>query len=136
MTKSALLHPFAILIIITGFLLISSGCKENDDSTSISDELQIVPRDPAYAGCYPIVSTSQSNCWDAAGNLITAPVAGEAFYGQDAQYPRRQAVYTISSDGLTVKDEVTGLTWQKSFDHGIYYWAEWSVPQKLGSQMC
>jgi len=31
-------------------------------------------------------------------------------------------VYTKSSDGLTVKDEVTGLTWQKSYDSGTYYW--------------
>jgi hypothetical protein len=124
MTKSSFFHHFAILIIITGFLFTSSGCKENDDSTCINDELQIVPRASAYAGCCPIVSTNQSNCWDAAGNLITAPAAGEAFYGQDAQYPRIQPAYTNSSDGLAVNDEVTGLTWQKSYDHGIYCWAE------------
>ena len=51
------------------------------------------------------------------------PALGEAFYGQDAQFPRIQSVYTNSNDGLTVKDEVTGLTWQKSYDSGIYYWA-------------
>ena len=48
---------------------------------------------------------------------------GESFYGQDAEFAQTNSVYTESSDGLTVKDEVTSLTWQKSHDTGIYYWA-------------
>ena len=67
------------------------------------------------------------NAGTAAGNIIT-PVLGEAFYGQDAQFTHTTPVYTKSSDGLTVKDEVTGLTWQKSYEKptsgGMYYWAE------------
>jgi hypothetical protein len=47
---------------------------------------------------------------------ISAPSAGQAFYGQDAQFSGVQPSYTKSSDGLTVKDNVTGLTWQKSPD--------------------
>jgi hypothetical protein len=86
--------------------------------------LLVVPRDPAYAGCYPVVGTSQSGFWDSLGNGITTPVPGEAFYGQDAQFSHVQPVYTRSSDGLTVNDEVTGLTWQQSHDNGAYYWAE------------
>ncbi len=99
------------------------GCSKPDDpSSTISGDLVSVPRTAAYAGCYPIVSTSQTGIWDDTGNSIN-PISGEAFYGQDAQYTHTTPVYTLSSDGKTVKDEVTGLTWQKSYDSGTYYWA-------------
>jgi len=97
------------------------GCSKPDETT-ITDDLQVVPRTAAYAGCYPIVGTSQTGIWDATGNSIT-PVFGATFYGQDAQFTHTTPVYTLSSDGKTVKDEVTGLTWQKSYDSGTYYWA-------------
>ena len=95
--------------------ILSFGCKTEEL------ELTIVAREAASVGSYPIVGTSQTLSWDSAGNIIT-PVLGEAFYGQDAQYVHTAPVYTKSSDGLTVKDEVTGLTWQKSYDSDIYYW--------------
>lgn len=99
------------------------GCSKPDDpSSTISGDLVSVPRTAAYAGCYPIVSTSQTGIWDDTGNSIN-PISGEAFYGQDAQFTHTTPVYTLSSDGKTVKDEVTGLTWQKSYDSGTYYWA-------------
>jgi hypothetical protein len=106
---------FSVIFLI---ILCSTSCKDPVGE----DEMQTVPREPAYAGSYPIVGTSQSSCWDSAGNIIT-PVFGEAFYGQDAQFVQPAPAYTRSSDGLTVKDEVTGLTWQKSHDAGTYYWA-------------
>jgi hypothetical protein len=108
----------AVLILMNMNL---AGCKKDDTST-ITGDLQVVPRNAAYAGCYQVVGTSQSKCWDSAGNIIT-PVTGEAFFGQDAQFTHSTPVYTKSSDGLTVKDEVTGLTWQKTYDSGTYYWA-------------
>ena len=86
-----------------------------------TEELVIVAREAASVGSYPIVGTSQTKSWDSAGNIIN-PVLGEAFYGQDAQYVHTTPAYTQSSDGLTVKDEITGLTWQKSYDSGTYYW--------------
>ena len=99
------------------------GCsKPDDNSSTITGDLQVVPRAAAYAGCYPIVGTSQTGIWDATGNSIT-PILGEAFYGQDAQFTHTTPNYTLSSDGKTVKDEVTGLTWQKTYDSGTYYWA-------------
>jgi hypothetical protein len=106
-----------------GMLMLSAGCNKTITSANTEDDLQIIPRDPAYAGCYPIVGTSQTGCWDAAGASIAAPALDAAFYGQDAQFPHTTPVYSKSSDGLTVKDEVTGLTWQQSHDYGIYYWA-------------
>ena len=86
--------------------------------------MSAVERAPATVGSYPIVDTGQNTFWNSNGEEIAAPVEGEAFYGQDAQYSNVQPSYTVSSDGLTVNDNVTGLTWQQSYDNGIYYWAE------------
>ncbi len=119
------------LSILTGFLILLimnlAGCKKDDTST-ITGDLQVVPREAAYAGCYPLVGTSQTGIWDATGNSISASATNDAFYGQDAQFTHTAPVYTKSIDGLTVKDEVTGLTWQKTYEKptfgGMYYWAE------------
>ena len=66
------------------------------------------------AQTYKIVDTGQSKFY---GNLneITAPVSGEAFYGQDAQITGYQPSYTDNGDG-TITDNVTGLMWSKSPD--------------------
>ncbi len=66
-------------------------------------------------GAFTIVDTGQTKCFDATSE-ITAPLAGTAFYGQDAQVSGTQPSYTKSTDGLTVKDNTTGLTWQQSPD--------------------
>ena len=66
-------------------------------------------------GDYPIVDTGQTSCYDD-HIAITEPSPGDAFYGQDAQFDGIQPSYTISNDGLTVYDNVTGLTWTKSPD--------------------
>ncbi len=113
--------------------IILDGCKKDDNVTNPNGTsntnvaLQVIPREAAYKGSYPIVSTSQVGFWDGTGNSIIAPTPAAAFYGQDAQFTRISPVYTKSSDGLTVKDEVTGLTWQKTYEKGffggMYYWA-------------
>jgi len=106
-------NQLSFLSFLAGVLILLNmnlaGCKKDDIST-ISGDLQVVPREAAYAGCYPVVGTSQTKSWDSVGNVIT-PVFGKAFFGQDAQSTHTAPVYTKSSDGLTVKDEVTGLTW-------------------------
>ena len=71
----------------------------------------------------PVVDTSQTATYDATG-VMAAPTAGQAFYGQDAQIAGTQPSYTKSSDGLTVKDNITGLTWQASQIGGDVYWTE------------
>jgi Protein of unknown function (DUF1566) len=115
----------SFLSILTGVTILLNmnlaGCKKDDTSTTTGD-LTIIPRSAASKNSYPIVGTSQTGIWDGTGNIIT-PVLGEAFFGQDAQFTHTTPVYTKSSDGLTVKDEVTGLTWQKTYDSGTYYWA-------------
>ncbi|MEI7473111.1 MAG: hypothetical protein WCJ85_12695, partial [Chitinophagaceae bacterium] len=117
-------QQISLSVLIVGLILLNinlAGCKKTTTSSNVAD-LQIVPRAAAYAGCYPIVGTSQTGIWGATGNSIT-PVLGEAFFGQDAQFTYTTPAYTKSGEGLTVKDEVTGLTWQKSYDVGTYYWA-------------
>jgi hypothetical protein len=70
---------------------------------------------PATNSAFVIVDTSQTACFDDMKE-IPCPEQGVVFYGQDAQFAGAQASYTKSSDGLTVYDNVTGLTWQKSPD--------------------
>ncbi len=124
-------------VLIAVFILLNlnlAGCKKDDSLTSTAD-IQVVARSAASKGSYPIVGTIQTGCWDGTGNKITAPALGAAFYGQDAQFTHTTPSYTKSSDGLTVKDEVTGLTWQKNYDSGIYYWgASQTVADNLNTQ--
>lgn len=68
---------------------------------------------PLVADTFPVVDTGQALCYDAAGTMA-APLPGRAFYGQDAQYTRNRPSYTLSPDGLTVRDDNTRLTWLKS----------------------
>ncbi len=62
---------------------------------------------------YPIVATGQEKCYDNRGE-IAPPEKDQPFYGQDAQFQAHPASYTLSADGLTARDNVTGLTWQRS----------------------
>ena len=124
-----------ILLFIFSFC---SGSKEKDSTSALalaglsilssqscsSEDMQIVPRSSAVAGSYPIVDTSQSGLWDGSGNTLSTLTAGQDYYGQDAQFSGTQASYTKSSDGLTVKDNITGLTWQQNYDSNPYYWAD------------
>jgi hypothetical protein len=82
---------------------------------------------------YAVADTGQSKCFNATSE-ISCPSSGAAFYGQDAQYAGNQPTYTLSSDGLTVKDNNTGLTWQQSHYTGQVYWTEAeAVPAALNA---
>lgn len=65
---------------------------------------------------YTVVDTGQELCYNDGGSEIACPTEGQAFYGQDAQFDGNQPSYTLSADGLTVYDNVTGLTWTQSPD--------------------
>jgi hypothetical protein len=97
-STSARLIPVAALLCL-------SACSEGDstdDSGSTGDPW------------YPIVDTGQASCYDNSSE-IAWPAAGEAFYGQDAQFADLPSSYVVSDDGLTVLDNVTGLTWQQGY---------------------
>ena len=64
---------------------------------------------------YAIVDTAQTKCYDNRSE-IAPPKPGQPFYGQDAQFQAHPPSYALSADGLTVRDNVTGLTWQRSPD--------------------
>jgi len=64
---------------------------------------------------YTVVDTGQSKCYDNR-NEIAPPKPGQPFYGQDAQFHHHPPSYTLSADGRTVRDNNTGLTWQRSPD--------------------
>ncbi|MBI5490305.1 MAG: DUF1566 domain-containing protein [Deltaproteobacteria bacterium] len=69
---------------------------------------------------YPIVDTQQTSCYDNSTE-IACPAAGEVFFGQDAQFSGAQPSYTRSGDGLSVHDNVTGLTWQQGYEASQYW---------------
>ena len=63
----------------------------------------------------PVVSTGHAKYYDNR-NEIAPPKLGQPFYGEDAQFQVHPASYTLSADGLTVRDNVTDLNWQRSPD--------------------
>jgi len=73
------------------------------------------PLAASRAGDYPVIDTSLTMCFDAVVE-IPCPAPGEPFHGQDAQHAGTQPSFTLSSDGLTVYDNQTGLTWQHAPD--------------------
>ncbi len=71
----------------------------------------------------PVPDTGQTQCYDAAGNVIPCPQPGEAFYGQDGNYTINPPSYTkLDASGndlpesaeswAMVRDNVTGLVWE------------------------
>ncbi|MDX2473891.1 MAG: DUF1566 domain-containing protein [Candidatus Krumholzibacteria bacterium] len=101
-----------LLLAVIGF----AGCLDDDPvspSGGGDDDSGYVA--PELAGTYVIVDTDQIVCYDNQAECA-APASGEAFHGQDAQHDGAQPSYVVSDDGLTVYDEVTGLTWVQSPD--------------------
>ena len=64
---------------------------------------------------YTVVDTGQLKCYDNR-NEISPPKPGQPFYGQDAQFNIHPSSYMLGADGLTVHDNITDLTWQRSPD--------------------
>ncbi|MFZ4616015.1 MAG: DUF1566 domain-containing protein [Rectinemataceae bacterium] len=116
------IDPKRTIIRVT--LAVSAAIMIGGCASLLGPTLMPVGREAAYVGSYPIVGTSQTGFWDKDGTSMAAPASGDAYYGQDAQFPRVVPSYTASEDGLTVQDKVTGLTWQKNQASGSMYWGE------------
>ena len=82
-----------------------------------------------YGLAGPVPDTGQTQCYDASGNEIACPQAGEAFYGQDGSYAINPPAYTKLDAGghdladsatswVMVRDNVTGLIWEVKTDDG------------------
>ncbi len=84
-------------------------------ATATSVALPLVLNNTAVANGYSVVDTGQAACYGDQ-NAIACPQAGGAFSGQDAQFAGNQPSYSLSADGLTVSDTITGLTWTQSPD--------------------
>lgn len=107
--------PLESLSLVAALALVP-GCGSG--TTSAVDDAggdASLPDGAAAALTYPIVDTGQVRCYGAT-SAIACPAAGGAFYGQDAQFQGNAPSYVKSADGLTVRDAVTGLTWQRSPD--------------------
>lgn len=100
----------SIMLFYANVMFLSSCNKDtvDDTTTSVTDNL------PDISG-YPIVGTNQSTAFDSMA-IISIPVIGQEYYGQNANYPGTTPSYTDNGDG-TVTDNVTGLMWQNTLDH-------------------
>ena len=59
----------------------------------------------------PVPDTGQTTCYDAVGNVITCPSAGQPFHGQDGNYTINPPNYSDLGNGV-VRDNVTGRYWE------------------------
>ena len=86
------------------------GTATSDDATlTIDTSMQVI------RASFPVVDTAQTTCYNASTSMA-CPSPGQAFYGQDSQVQGYRPRFTKSADGLTVSDNVTGLTWQHTPD--------------------
>ena len=98
----SLKHAMFILILLTGGLAGVLQTPAQAQTTSTKP--------------FTVIDTGQEKCYNDVGSEMTCPAAGESFYGQDAHHNGNQPSYTLSADGLSVYDNVTGLTWTQSPD--------------------
>ncbi|OON92343.1 MAG: hypothetical protein ATN34_02575 [Epulopiscium sp. Nele67-Bin002] len=82
-----------------------------DEANKLENELIADVEYQAVRGGYPIVDTNQTLFYSNDA-IIAEPKAGEAFYGQDAQFTKNAPSYTDNGDG-TISDNVTGLMWKQ-----------------------
>ena len=78
------------------------------DSVTITSDTEST----TAARSYTIVDTNQTLCYHSSTGDVEACYGG----GTDADVSGNQPSYTLSNDGLSVTDNVTGLIWQQSTD--------------------
>ena len=68
---------------------------------------------------YTIVDTGVETFYNN-NQIISLPIEGDAFYGQDASYSGNQPSYTNNGDG-TITDNNTGLIWEQFMGEKLTY---------------
>ena len=91
----------------------ASNLTTIDTTLTIGGVSDIFSTTTLGAGAYNIVDTNQTACYDSSTGVALASCIGT---GSDAAYNGNQPSYTVSSDGLTVLDNVTDLRWTQSTD--------------------
>ncbi len=87
-------------------LLFACGCAGASDTPDVT---------------FTVVDTMQSSCFDLDGETITC---GSEYVGQDAEYSRNPASYTLSDDEAVVEDINTGLQWEREPSSAQYTFGE------------
>jgi len=115
MLNKKVFRRMKIMMMIFIFLLSLINCSVNQNQDQNGSPDVEPSEENTNTLSYPIVDTGQEKCYNNSQE-IEIPQNGTTFYGQDAQFDGNQPDYTLNSDGLTVYDNVTGLTWTKSPD--------------------
>ena len=98
-------------VVVFGIFMLSifNACSQNN----------VVPGDEGLQYPYNIVDTGVRVFFSDL-TVISEPISGEAFFGQDANYTGNQPSYTDNEDG-TISDNITGLMWEKSMGDKITF---------------
>ena len=100
-----------VMIFSALLIIATSACNKDEDVTTDDGDGNL----PDITG-FAIVETNQTEFFNSTTEMISAPIEGEDYFGQDANYTGNEVSYTNNGDG-TVTDNITGLMWQQSFDH-------------------
>ncbi len=96
-------------LILTGLILMISCNNDENITTHINNvDTEIpIPEKP-----YSIVDTGVNTFYSNTA-IISMPLTGQAFFGQDASYAANEPSYTDNKDG-TITDNITGLMWEQN----------------------
>ena len=89
-----------------------SGSESTSSESNLEDSNSTENSSDSTKKSYAIVDTNQATCYDSSTGQTTT-CSG---LGYDGDYAGNQPSYSVSGDGLTVTDNVTGLIWQQSSD--------------------
>lgn len=105
-----------------GAVFFALGCGVSDNATDSDSATEADSTSDSTSLTYPIVDSGQTQCY-ADSTAMACPVAGAAFYGQDAQYQNVQFSFVDHGDG-TISDLNTGLMWQQGPSSSGFTWQE------------